>query len=398
MKRLLTTVFVSLLIVFALPTQVFAMQIFVKTLEGKHITLEMEPTDRIEDVKRKVFEKEGVPLEEQLLVFAGKILEDGYTLQDYSIQKDSTLHLIKKGTIFLNQGPVTLSELGYSINNNSFVPFSGAYVITGDTTTNTITVNGGNQDITFVNCSFQSDVSAPLTVLNGVVDLKGAIPDDIWKTQDEWNGVVFQSGSGQVYGSPVLSRDYEIPTGYSLIIPEDTSLTIPSDVHLTISEGATLMNYGVLIREGQLINNGTFQCFHHTGGTASCSQKAICQSCGEGYGELDAVNHTDLIQVEGKEASASDEGNITYWYCSDCGRYYRDAAGTQEITYQETIIPRLASANSDEQNQDVAEKDSAVGMKEAARTGDDSSVLLWSGLACVALSGGSIIEWRKKRR
>ena len=96
MKKLLS-ILIAIALVATMSVTVFAMQIFIEikvATENEIITLEVEPTDRIEDIKVKIYDKKGILPADQKLIFADKQLEDGNTLQDYSIQKDSTLRLV----------------------------------------------------------------------------------------------------------------------------------------------------------------------------------------------------------------------------------------------------------------------------------------------------------------
>ncbi len=150
---------VSIMLTFALAISASAMQIFVKTLTGKHITLEVEPGDRIADVKTKISEKEGIPAAYQMLMFAGKILEDDETLAGYNIQKDATIHLVLRGPSDLT---VTGGTIGtdYSFENNIIEILTDTpLTISGATTAERIEIaDGVNANITLAGLNI--DVSA----------------------------------------------------------------------------------------------------------------------------------------------------------------------------------------------------------------------------------------------
>ena len=78
-----------------------------------------------------------------------------------------------------------------------------------------------------------------------------------------------------------------------------------------------------------------------SGGTATCKDKAICEVCGESYGELDLNNHANLKHIDAVAATKTSEGNIEYWYCDGCNKYYKDAKATQEITKAATVTAKL---------------------------------------------------------
>ena len=109
----------------------------------------------------------------------------------------------------------------------------------------------------------------------------------------------------------------------------------------------------------------------HTGGKATCAEKAVCEVCGKAYGEFDANIHSDLKHIDAKAATKDAEGNIEYWYCEGCGKYFSDKDGTKEIKKADTVTAKL--------------KDDS----KLPHTGDTSNLALW--IALLFISGGAAI-------
>ena len=128
-----------------------------------------------------------------------------------------------------------------------------------------------------------------------------------------------------------------------------------------------------------------------SGGTATCKDKAKCAVCGKTYGELDAKNHADLKHVPAKAATRTAEGNIEYWHCDGCNKYYSDKGGTKEIKKADTVTEKLKGGSTTAKQKDGS---------KSPGTGDTSSLALWSALLFV--SGGAVtvttVYGRKKKR
>ncbi len=105
-----------------------------------------------------------------------------------------------------------------------------------------------------------------------------------------------------------------------------------------------------------------------SGGKATCTEKAVCEYCGKAYGKTDSNNHTDLKHIDAKAATEDAEGNIEYWYCSGCDKYYSDKDGINEIKKADTVTAKLP------------------GNPKSPRTGNASDLALWISLLFV--SGG----------
>lgn len=121
----------------------------------------------------------------------------------------------------------------------------------------------------------------------------------------------------------------------------------------------------------------------HSGGKATCTEKAVCEVCGKAYGEIDANNHADLKHIEAKAATKGTEGNTEYWYCDGCGKYYSDAAAAREITKADTVTEKLPSS------------------EKSPKTGNTGNLALWLAAAFIcglSAIGGTVFFKRKVNR
>ena len=166
--------------------------------------------------------------------------------------------------------------------------------------------------------------------------------------------------------------------GQKIVVTDKAGNT--AEMSVTVNDGHT---YGEWVSNGD--GTHTRQCTVDgcngvetkdcSGGTATCAEKAVCEVCGKAYGELDPKNHTDLKHIPTKAATEDAEGNIEYWYCSGCGKYYSDKDGTKEIAKADTVTDKLP---------------------KSPQTGDNSNLALW--IALLLVSGGACTVLTVKRK
>ena len=161
-----------------------------------------------------------------------------------------------------------------------------------------------------------------------------------------------------------------------------------------------------------------------SGGMATCKDKAVCEICGKSYGSPDLNNHAHLKHIDAKAATVAEEGNIEYWYCGGCGKYFADAAATREITQADTVTAKLpqpttpptATPTASPTAQPTTAPQAAEQPRRTAQptvqptaaptvqpvstipaTGDTSSPILWAALLLCSGAGLAVTAYKKNR-
>ena len=152
-------------------------------------------------------------------------------------------------------------------------------------------------------------------------------------TASEWIGITGTEVTGLVNGT------YEVRVKANGTALASAAATITIGEHTCAAQGDwqhDANGHWKLCACGAKVDNAA-----HTGGEATCTEKAVCDICGEEYGEIDASNHTNVVKTEAKPATDTAAGNIAYWRCEACGKYFSDEDCTTEIELDSTVIPKL---------------------------------------------------------
>ena len=208
-------------------------------------------------------------------------------------------------------------------------------------------------------------------VISGIEDGKTYCEAQTVTVDEKYVGTVTVNGT-EVRLDETGSFTLSPADGEQKIVVTDKAGNI-AEMTVTVNDGHT---YGEWVSNGD--GTHTRQCTVDgcngletkdcSGGKATCAEKAVCEVCGKAYGGLDPKNHTVLKHISAKAATEDAEGNIEYWYCEGCDKYYSDKYGTKEIKKANTVTAKLP---------------------KSPPTGDNSSLVLW--IALLLASGGAVI-------
>ena len=282
----------------------------------------------------------GIVLDATVPVISG--IEAGKT---YCAAQTITVDEKYIGTVKVNGTKVSLDE------NSQFAlfPASGKQTIVvtdkaGNETRVTVTVNNGHtyewqseNGQYWQKCKFCNHETAKKDI--PTINISGA--DKVCRTQDyKFSFTLPEGATGAACGYEFIGLGGApltptVENGlYSGIIKASTYPATENSFKLIVS-AKTADGFAFSAEKKVTIQN------EHTGGTATCKDKAICEVCGESYGKLDPNNHANLKHIDAKAATKTSEGNIEYWYCDGCNKYYKDAKATQEITKAQTVTAKL---------------------------------------------------------